>query len=301
MSVAFSKKQSWFEATARARVENLLDAKSFREISPPENSNPSPHLANLDIPGAFDDGLVIGRGSLGSQKTLIAAQEGRFLGGAVGEIHGAKFVGLLKLALKENPSAVILCIDSGGVRLHEANAGLIGISEIMRAVLQVRAAGIPVFGLIGGSCGAFGGMGIVSCLCTALIISEEGRLAPSGPEVIETVAGVEEFDSKDRALVWRVTGGKHRFLMNDCVALADDDVSSFRNCTLSILKSVKEQKPSLSQLKLQQERLQKRTQLFKGLRDGLQVWAQMKISEPEKIPLLGTEEMNKIKSGIGLL
>ena len=35
-------------------------------------------------------------------------------------------------------------LESRGVRLHEANAGLIGVSEVMRAVLDVRAAGIPV-------------------------------------------------------------------------------------------------------------------------------------------------------------
>ena len=28
-----------------------------------------------------------------------------------------------------------MLVDSGGVRLHEANAGLIAVSEVMRAVL----------------------------------------------------------------------------------------------------------------------------------------------------------------------
>ena len=114
------------------------------------------------------------------------------------------------------------------MRLHEANAGLIAISEIMRAVLDVRAAGVPVLALIGGLCGAFGGMGIVARLCSRVIMSEEGRLALSGPDVIETVAGVEEFDARDRALVWRVTGGKHRLLIGDCDVLVDDDIDAFR-------------------------------------------------------------------------
>ena len=34
---------------------------------------------------------------------LIAAQEGDFMGGAVGEVHGAKLVGLLERALREQP------------------------------------------------------------------------------------------------------------------------------------------------------------------------------------------------------
>lgn len=129
------------------------------------------------------------------------------LWGAVGEIHGAKIVGLLLKAIQDQSQAVIFMVDSGGVRLHEANAGLIAISEIMRAMLAVRNAGIRIVTMIGGTCGAFGGMGISACLSSHIIMTEEGRLALSGPEVIETVKGVEEFDSKDRALVWRVTGG----------------------------------------------------------------------------------------------
>jgi malonate decarboxylase beta subunit len=180
-----------------------------------------------------------------NSRFLLPLRKVSLWAGAVGEIHGAKLVGLLKRAAREKPAAVLLLIDSGGVRLHEANAGLIAISEIMRAVLATRAAGVPVLALIGGSCGAFGGMGIVAKLCSAILISEEGRLALSGPEVIETVAGVEEFDSKDRALVWRVTGGKHRYLMGDCAMLVEDDVSAFRAAATTFLADWREPAPSV--------------------------------------------------------
>ena len=69
---------------------------------------------------------------------------------------------------------MLLLLDTGGVRLHEANAGLIAISEIMRATLGARAAGVPVIALIGSGNGAFGGMGIVARCCTTVIMSEEG-------------------------------------------------------------------------------------------------------------------------------
>ena len=164
MSMPNPKRKSWFEATARERVSGLVDEKSFTEFLRPEISSPSQHLAALDLAGAFDDGVVIGSASLNGKKVYVAAQEGQFMGGAVGETHGAKIVGLLKKAIREKPDAVILLVDSGGVRLHEANAGLIAISELMRAVLDTRAAGIPVVALVGGTCGAFGGMGIVTCL-----------------------------------------------------------------------------------------------------------------------------------------
>lgn len=298
MNAPLANRKSWFEATARARINGLLDPGSFAEILPPAASQPSPHLAQLELPGAFDDGVIVGRGRLADKTVFVAAQEGQFMGGAVGEIHGAKIVGLLRRAVEEKPAAVLLLIDSGGVRLHEANAGLIAISEIMRAVLDARAAGVPVLALVGGSCGAFGGMGIVAKLCSAILISEEGRLALSGPEVIETVMGVEEFDAKDRALVWRITGGKHRYLMGDCAALVDDDLAAFRAGAIDFLAGWREAVPSLAELRASQRGLENRLTAYGQLRDGLDVWAALGVAQPAAVPLLDRDDLVALKEGL---
>ena len=86
---------SYFGATARARVARLLDAGSVVEFLPPEVSAPSLHLARLGLPGALDDGVMTGRAALAGAPVLFIAQEGQFMGGAVGEIHGAKIAGTL--------------------------------------------------------------------------------------------------------------------------------------------------------------------------------------------------------------
>ncbi|HEX3140869.1 MAG TPA: biotin-independent malonate decarboxylase subunit beta, partial [Rhizobacter sp.] len=198
---------SFAECSARERLALLLDTGSFHEWLPPTERVTSPHLAQLGVPSAFDDGVAIGRATLDGHTVFVAAQEGEFMGGGVGEVHGAKLVGLLQRALRDRPAAVLLLAESGGVRLHEANAGLIAVSEVMRALLDVRAAGIPVIVLIGGANGCFGGMGIVARCADTVVMSDMGRLAMSGPEVIEASHGVDEFDSRDRALVWRTTGG----------------------------------------------------------------------------------------------
>ena len=298
MIASLAARHSWFEATARARLAGLLDTGSFSEILPPAESQPSPHLALLDLPGAFDDGVVVCYGQLEKKPIFAIAQEGQFMGGAVGEIHGAKIVGMLRRAAQEKPAAVLFLIDSGGVRLHEANAGLIAISEIMRAVLDARAAGVPVIALVGGSCGAFGGMGIVAKLCSAILISEEGRLALSGPEVIETVAGVEEFDSKDRALVWRVTGGKHRYLMGDCAMLVDDDIAAFRSGATEFLAGWSEPAPDVATLRARQRDLQNRLAAYGALRDGLDVWAALGVAQPESVPMLDRDSLVALKEGL---
>jgi len=226
---------SYAECSGRERLLHLVDPGSFHEWLPPAERLTSPHLAQLGVPSSFDDGVAIGRATLAGRAVFVAAQEGGFMGGGVGEVHGAKLVGLLKRALRDRPDAVLLLAESGGVRLHEANAGLIAVSEVMRALLDVRAAGIPVVVLVGGANGCFGGMGIVARCADRVVMSDHGRLAMSGPEVIEASHGVDEFDARDRALVWRTTGGKHRWLTGDCDVLVEDDVAAFRAAAIDAL------------------------------------------------------------------
>lgn len=280
--------RSFFEASARERLLSVVDAGSFHEFLPPSARVASPHLRQLDQPVAFDDGIVIGAAGLAGQAVLVAAQEGGFLGGAIGEVHGAKLVGLIDRARRERPAAVLLLLDSGGVRLHEANAGLVAVSELIRAVLAARLEGIRFIGLIGGSGGCFGGTGLIARCCDALVMSEEGRLAMSGPEVIETVHGVEEFDSRDRALVWRVTGGKHRYLIGEVDALVDDDAEAFRAAAIRLLAL-----PgglSLDDVEREHALLQRRWTRFAGAGDSTEIWRALGIADPAQVPMLTAAE-----------
>jgi malonate decarboxylase beta subunit len=286
---------SYYEASARERLLGVLDAGSFREFLPPSARVISPHLLQLDTPAAFDDGVIVGAGTLDGKRVLAAAQEGGFMGGAVGEVHGAKLVGLLERARDEKPAAVFLLVESGGVRLHEANAGLIAVSEIMRAILALRSEGVPVFILDGGQFGCFGGMGITARLCDAVVISEEGRLGLSGPEVIETTCGVEEFDSRDRALVWRTVGGKHRYILGEAQEIVADDIAAFRIAAIALLGL----KPDLSleALTAEHEWLGKRLQDFGDCRDAVDIWTKLGIDAPQKLPLLEAAEFRAAVAG----
>jgi malonate decarboxylase beta subunit len=275
---------SYLELSARARVVGLLDGGSFTEFLGPTARATSPHLPVLDMPVAFDDGIVVGEGHLHACPVLIAAQEGGFMGGAIGEIHGAKLTGLLERALDVRPDAVLLLFDSGGVRLQEANAGLIAMGEIQRALLAARHAGIPVIGLIGGRNGCYGGTSIIARSCDILIGSEEGRLSISGPEVIETIEGAEEFDSQDRAMVWRTMGLKHRRLIGEIDRLVPDDVAAFRDAARHYLGHSR--KLTLEALVLQQKVLAERLQRFHDCRDAREIWARLGVNEPALIPAL---------------
>ena len=99
------------------------------------------------------------------------------MGGAFGEVHGAKLTGLLRAARDIGSVPVLILFDTGGVRLQEANAGELAIAEIMRAVVEARTAGVKVVGLIGGRAGCYGGGGLIAGCCSALAVSEQGRIA----------------------------------------------------------------------------------------------------------------------------
>lgn len=288
--------KSFYEKTARNRIASIVDQGSFQEILKPGSIPVSPNLASLDIVGSFDDGVIIGQATIQDKPIYIIAQEGKFMGGAVGEIHGAKIVGTLLKAIENKPKAVVFFVDSGGVRLHEANAGLITISEIMRAMLKVRDAGIPIITVIGGTNGAFGGMGICACLSTHVIMTEEGRLALSGPEVIETIKGVEEFDSKDRALVWRVTGGKTRYLLDHVDFLVEDDVDDIKQ---GIMEALAQPAIELDLAYLQQRQagLQQQYDKWFGQKDSIPIWQAMHIDNPDSISLLSAQQIRDIKKG----
>ncbi|HVP71021.1 MAG TPA: hypothetical protein VMS45_06825, partial [Gemmatimonadaceae bacterium] len=131
--------------------------------------------------------------------------------------------------------------------------------------------------------------------CTSLVMSEEGRLGLSGPEVIETARGVEEFDARDRALVWRTVGGKHRYLIGDCQRLVDDLASAFRAALADAIRG-KDRVDSRA-LEDEQAMLSTRLARFGGCEDALDIWRLLGAPDPEAIPLSPTHELVAMAAG----
>jgi malonate decarboxylase beta subunit len=147
----------------------------------------------------------------------------------------------------------------------------------MRAICEARIAGVPVIGLVGGRAGAFGGGGLIAGTCSALVVTEQARIGVSGPEVIETNHGVEEFDSRDRALVWRVTGGKHRALTGGADAFADDTAASLRDAALGLIDTA----PPFDRasLRAEHDRLRDRLDAHGGAGDPVEIWRALGVED----------------------
>lgn len=234
---ALLKRDSFIERGARSRAQALLDAGTFRELVGPFERVTSPWLAMQHLVTQADDGVVVAKGKLAGQPTVVLAIEGAFQGGSMGEVGGAKIAGALELAARDNrngiPTQAVILFETGGVRLQEANLGLAAIAEIQSAIVDLRRYR-PVVGVSAGTVGCYGGMSIAAGLCSYLVLTREARLGLNGPQVIEQEAGVAEFDARQRSLIWGLTGGEQRVaahLADLCVA---DDTQEVRDAVAAL-------------------------------------------------------------------
>ncbi len=222
-------RESFVELRARERAAAILDLGTFRELLDPFDRVESPWLVPQGVVPQSDDGTVVGRGTIDAVPAVVLAIEGAFQGGSTGEVSGAKIAGALALAVRDAAAGrsirPVLVLETGGVRLQEANLGLAAVAEINAAIVALRRH-VPVVGVIAGMVGCFGGMSIAAGLCSRLIVTPQARLGLNGPEVIEQNAGIAELDSRDRALVWSIAGGEQRTATGLADELVEDDAAA---------------------------------------------------------------------------
>ena len=226
LSANFINRQSFIELDARGRAAALFDAGTQRELVGPFDRLESPWLAMQGVTPQADDGCVVMKGKIAGQAAVVVALEGAFQGGSTGEVSGEKMTAALDLACADNeqgiPTSAVILLETGGVRLQEANLGLAAIAELMASILALRKHA-PVICITAGTVGCFGGMALAAGLASYVVMTREARLGMNGPEVIEQENGVEEFDSSDRALIWAIHGGEQRYATGLADALVEDD------------------------------------------------------------------------------
>jgi malonate decarboxylase beta subunit len=228
----FLNRQSFLELDARGRAAALLDEGTSRELVGPFDRVESPWLAIQDVTPQEDDGCVVMKGKIAGKASVVVALEGAFQGGSMGEVSGEKMTAALDLACADSekgvPTSAVILLETGGVRLQEANLGLASVAEIMASILTLRKHA-PVICVSAGTVGCFGGMAFAAGLSSYIVLTREARLGLNGPEVIEQESGIDEWDSGDRALVFAINGGEQRYAMGLADALVEDDTPQIVN------------------------------------------------------------------------
>ena len=224
---SYVNRLSYIELNGRGRAQSLLDQDTAKELVSPFDRVMSPWLPMQGIAPQFDDGCIVIKGLIGGRPAVVIALEGAFQGGSIGEVSGAKMTAALDLATQDslsgNPTAAVLLLETGGVRLQEANLGLAAVAEVISSILTLRQYA-PVITVVAGTVGCFGGMSLAAGVSSYVLVTREARLGLNGPEVIEQESGKEEFDSSDRALIWAINGGEQRVGMGLADALVEDSV-----------------------------------------------------------------------------
>jgi malonate decarboxylase beta subunit len=227
----FVRRKSFIELDGRSRAQSLFDEGTSKELVGPFDQMSSPWLPMQGIAPQADDGCVVIKGKIGGIPAVAIALEGAFQGGSIGEVSGAKMTAALDLATRDSKAgkrtAAILLLETGGVRLQEANLGLAAVAEVISSALALRPHA-PVITLIAGTVGCFGGMSLAAGVSSYIVMTREGRLGLNGPEVIEQESGIDEFDASDRALIWAIHGGEQRVGMGLADALVEDDAHKIK-------------------------------------------------------------------------
>jgi malonate decarboxylase beta subunit len=222
----YLQRRSFIELGARERAQSFLDSGTARELAGPFDRIESPWLAMQGVTPQADDGCIVMRGKIGGQPAVGIAFNCSFQGGGIGEVSGAKLTAALDLACRDNeegkPTSAVLLLETGGVRLQEANLGLAAVAEIVSSIIALRQYA-PVISVLAGPVGCFGGMSLAAGVSSYIVMTPEGRLGLNGPEVIEEESGVEEFDASDRSLIWSIYGGQQRYEQGLADALVEDD------------------------------------------------------------------------------
>jgi len=118
----------------------------------------------------------------------------------------------------------------------------------------------------------------------------------TGPEVIETNKGVEEYDSRDKSLVWSVCGGKNRRLIGMADAFTDDSMEGFRSAARAQLTHVA--RLDLATLQAEQKRLTARQEKFGSCEDAVSMWKILGVNDPQSIPDMDAATFIKLANGI---
>ena len=224
---SYLDRRSYIELNGRARAQSLFDPGTAKELVGPFDRVMSPWLPMQGIAPEFDDGCIVMKGLIAGKTAVVISLEGAFQGGSIGEVSGAKITAALDLASQDsragNPTAAVLLLETGGVRLQEANLGLAAVAEVVSSIISLRQYA-AVITVVAGTVGCFGGMSLAAGVSSYVVMTREARLGLNGPEVIEQESGRDEFDSSDRALIWAINGGEQRVCMGLADSLVEDSV-----------------------------------------------------------------------------
>src|SRR4029078_4161201 len=144
---AVEKQHARGKATARERIDMLLDPGSFIELDELARHRSTNFGQERNRP--YGDGVVTGYGTIDGRPVCVFSQDVTVFGGSLGQVYGEKIVKVMDLAIKTG-RPIIGINEGGGARIQEGVVSLGLYGEIFNR--NVKASGvIPQISLIMGA------------------------------------------------------------------------------------------------------------------------------------------------------
>jgi acetyl-CoA carboxylase carboxyltransferase component len=133
------------------------------------------------------DGVVGGTGLVNGRPIACYAQDGRYLGGSLGERHADTIVRVLHTAGRAR-IPVVAFVESGGARMQEGTAALAGYGRIFRETVRLTGV-VPQLSVVSGA--SAGGGAYSPALTDLIVMTEDAAMFLTGPGVVRDALGEE--------------------------------------------------------------------------------------------------------------
>jgi malonate decarboxylase beta subunit len=143
------------------------------------------------LPGSDAGGtsLSTARGRIDGRETLLILTDGHQRGGTIGMAEARQF-GQALGAAERRRSRVVVCWDTGGVRVQEGPAALAATSAVGVALAQLGMRRVPVIHVICGPRGCFGAPAVIAASGHATLMTSDALWGLTGPQLLEPADGV---------------------------------------------------------------------------------------------------------------
>ncbi|HTR90173.1 MAG TPA: carboxyl transferase domain-containing protein [Trebonia sp.] len=178
--------------SARELIEAVTDPGSYQSWDEPIDRSARPDeyrtvLERAELRSGADEAVLTGRAGIRGHAAALIVSEFGFLGGSIGTATAARIVAAVRRATTER-LPLIAAPSSGGTRMQEGTQAFVQMTEISRAIVAHKAAGLPYLvylrdPTVGGVFASWGSLG-------HLTVAEPGALIGFlGPAVYQTLHG----------------------------------------------------------------------------------------------------------------
>jgi acetyl-CoA carboxylase alpha subunit len=206
--------ESFSGLTAEQRAAAVTDPGTSSALSPKNHGS----------------ALWVGEGRINRQPVLLALTDGRHRGGSVG-VEESQLLARLANTAKRSRRPLIVCWDTGGVRVQEGTEALGTASAVGVAMARLALLGVPIAAIVSEPRGCFGAPAVISATAHTTIITAGAQIGMTGPKLLES--GGRPADEK---LAREALSAAHRVRAGQASATVADDVTAVRGEIIRFLR-----------------------------------------------------------------